>query len=124
MPRPDGHGRRHVRALVHIAHKDHDGGMADVDPDDEMGPSSGRINVDGPAKFVSSNHYLWERTKAQGLPRWAAWAVGVAVGLGAVGGAVVYLSSHSLLAAAVVLGVFWLMGLVVLNFADMAQRKR
>jgi hypothetical protein len=98
--------------------------MTEDDPDDDNGSPNERINVDGPARLVSSNHYLWERTKAQGLPRWAAWTVAVAVGFGAVGGAVVYVSSHSLLAAAVVLGVFWLMGLVVLNFADMAQRKK
>jgi hypothetical protein len=65
--------------------------VADDYPEDDKGSPSGHFNVDGPARLVSSNHYLWERTKAQGLPRWAAWAVAVAVGLGAVGGAVVYI---------------------------------
>lgn len=87
-------------------------------------PATDHSRTDRAARLVASNHSLWERTKAHGLPRWAARTVAAAFVIGVVSAALAYLVSHSLLAVVVIIGPCWFVGLVVLTFADMAERQK
>jgi membrane-associated PAP2 superfamily phosphatase len=77
---------------------------------------------DGPASYIRSNRDLWQRTMANSRPRWATWTLAIAVVLGVVLAIGVYFASESMLAASVILGVCWLVGLVTLNFTDLSRR--
>lgn len=75
-------------------------------------------------RLVGSNHYVWQRTKANGVPPWVAWLISVVVLVGAGGAVGVYLASHSLLASLVILGVCWLFALGVLSLVDLGRQFR
>jgi hypothetical protein len=89
------------------------------DPEDPF-----RRRVDAAASFVGSNHNMWQRTKANGLPRWAQWFVIVAMILGVAGAVGVYAATRSLLAAAVIPGFCWLVASFVLYMVDLDRRAR
>lgn len=71
---------------------------------------------------LGANHRLWQRTKSHGLPGWALVVVCAAVVLGMAGAAVVYVSSHSVLASSVMLGIGWLVATAVVSMADLGRR--
>lgn len=108
---------RHVRMLLDL------GTIRFMQPDRPGSGGDERPNgVDRWAVLVASNHNMWERTKSQGLPRWATWSASLMVVLGLVAGSLVCVASHSWLATGVLVGTFSIAVVPILNFADLDRR--
>lgn len=92
------------------------------DPNEHIASSRRHLSLEGQPGLSPRVITYGSVRRRKAYPAGQAGVIALAVVLGAVGGALVWVESHSLLASVVILGVFWLMGVAVLTSADMAHR--